>query len=159
MASIPIGSVFSPPPSTGGTPVASNDPLSAPPTGPEKQNLDQFAQIVASLEQLIKTVEAQSLTQLSGMQQPQTPSQQANLPGAGTTIAPYAGVAGGPPLAHNFGPQGVLFGGGSPVPVPRDPARLQNTLVAIRDLINAGSQFRNSPLGAKLGEFLGGGGK
>ena len=43
-------------------------------------------------------------------------------------------------LAPSYGPQGVIFGGGSPYPVDPGPARLQNTMVGLRDLLN-------SPLG------------
>lgn len=60
----------------------------------------------------------------------------------------------GQPLGPVGMPQGAIFGGGSPVPIDFGPARLQNTLVAVRDLINASEQFRQSDLGKQLGTKL-----
>lgn len=63
-------------------------------------------------------------------------------------------AVGGPgqPIGPSYAPQGVIFGGGSPFPVDPGPARLQNSLVGLRDLMN-------TPLGqdmiAKLKEKLG----
>ena len=67
-------------------------------------------------------------------------------------------VVGGPgignPAAPTAAPQGVLFAGGSPYKPNFGPARLQNSLVAIRDLLTGSSQFANSPLGQALGAKL-----
>ena len=38
-------------------------------------------------------------------------------------------------LAPSYGPQGVIFPGGSPFPVDPGPAKLQNTMVGLRDLL------------------------
>lgn len=73
--------------------------------------------------------------------QPQgTPANTANNTGY------FAGPVGGPnsPLiAPSYAPSGVIFGGGSPFPVNPWPARINNSLVGLRDLMN-------TPLGQQL---------
>ena len=75
---------------------------------------------------------------------------------AGFFQGPVAGPAEGNQVARSYAPSGVIFGGGSPFPVDPGPARLQNTLVGIRDLISATNALSNSPIGAKLKGLLGG---
>lgn len=62
----------------------------------------------------------------------QTPTNR-NAPGSD----PYpVGGPGSPLLGPSYAPSGVIFGGGSPYPIDFGPARLQNALVGIRDLMN-----------------------
>lgn len=87
-----------------------------------------------------------------GLGQPgQFPTPQPNQAPSQTTNSGYfAGPVGGPnsPLiAPSYAPSGVIFGGGSPFPINPWPARINNSLVAIRDLMN-------TPLGQQLIEKL-----
>jgi hypothetical protein len=106
--------------------------------------LEDLNKLYASLEEQLKMLAQNSggnqLSQLGGMGPQQPPQEQVftrPVGGPGEAIGPM------------FGPRGTIFGGGSPVPVPYGPARLNNSLVAIRDLINAARMVKDSPLGQK----------
>ena len=97
-------------------------------------------------EQMYNALMAQLLQQsgagnLMGFQQPQRPgpSTQPTMTNAGQAVnspGVFQNPVGGN-LAPSYAPQGVMFGGGSPFPVDPGPARLQNTLVGLRDLLSS----------------------
>ena len=58
------------------------------------------------------------------------------------------------PSTPNYGPQGTIFLGGSPFKPDFGPARLQNSLVFARDLLNSSSQFAESDMGRALADKL-----
>lgn len=109
---------------------------------PQMDQLQQaFMAQLAQLQQLLQMSGGNQLSQLGGMNLPNQQGQ--------TGYRPLPVGEPGQPVGQSGMPQGVMFGGGSPFPVDFGPARLQNALIGIRDLINAASQFKNSPLGKK----------
>ena len=74
---------------------------------------------------------------LMGFDQPQGQQGPFNPMNAGQAVSNpgvFANPVGGN-LAPSYGPQGVIFPGGSPFPVDPGPAKLQNTMVGLRDLL------------------------
>lgn len=78
--------------------------------------------------------------------------QQPNSPPIGQ-VNPVGGP-GEPPIADNYAPRGTIFLGGSPFKPNFGPARLQNSLVLMENLLNSSQKFSGSPMGQALGEKL-----
>ena len=121
--------------------------------------------LLAQLAQLLQSSGAGNLMQMGGggqfpaganAGQPQQPGANLFAPPQrvpGIQNVPVGGPA-NPNLADSFGPRGTIFLGGSPFKPDFGPARLQNSLVFAKELLDSSQAFAQSDMGRALSEKL-----